>query len=83
VVSDKDLDSILPLLPKPAKYLFTSPKISRGMDASVLALKATEFGLKGEIVNSVSEAYEKAKLMATEEDLIYIGGSTFVVAEIL
>lgn len=83
VVSDKDLDSILPLLPKTAKYLFTSPKILRGMDASVLALKAAEFGLKGEIVNSVSEAYEKAKLLATQEDLIYIGGSTFVVAEIL
>lgn len=83
VVNDKDLDSILPLLPKEAKYFFSKPSVFRGLNEEILAEKAGEFNLKGEIVSSISEAYEKAKLEATPGDLIYIGGSTFVVAEIL
>ncbi len=83
VVNDKDLDSVLPLLPKDAKYFFSKPNIFRGLDGELLAKKANEFNLNGEVVGSISEAYEKAKLVATPEDLIYIGGSTFVVAEIL
>lgn len=83
VVNDKDLSSILPLLPKNAKYYFATPKISRGLDANILASQAREFGLIGEVCGSIPEAYEKVKSVASAEDLIYIGGSTFVVAEIL
>jgi len=83
VVNDKKLDDILTLLPKNAKYYFCKPNISRGLEATVLQEKATTFGLNGAIYNSVSEAYEHSRKMAGVDDLIYIGGSTFVVAEIL
>lgn len=83
VVNDKDLDEILPLFPKNAKYFFCKPNIPRGLDAAILKRKAEENGLKGRIYNSVSIAYKKALEEAREEDFIYIGGSTFVVAEIL
>jgi dihydrofolate synthase/folylpolyglutamate synthase len=83
VVNDKKLDDILILLPKNARYYFCQPNISRGLEATVLQEKAATFGLKGTIYNSVSEAYEHSKKMATAEDFIYVGGSTFVVAEIL
>lgn len=83
VVNDKDLDSILPLLPKEAKYFFARPNNLRGLDAEILAAKASEFGLIGEVFSSIPNAYAKAKEVAGAEDLIYIGGSTFVVAEIL
>ena len=83
VVNDKDLQSVLPFLPQEAKYFFAKPSIFRGLDAKVLAAKAKEFGLEGEVCDSIPEAYAKAKKEAKAEDLIYIGGSTFVVAEIL
>jgi dihydrofolate synthase/folylpolyglutamate synthase len=83
VVNDKKLDDILILLPKNAKYYFCQPNISRGLAAAVLQEKAATFGLKGSIYNSVSEAYEHSRKMAGVDDLIYIGGSNFVVAEIL
>jgi dihydrofolate synthase/folylpolyglutamate synthase len=83
VVNDKDLDEVLPLFPKNAIYYFCKPNIPRGLDASILYQKATTFGLHGEVFNSVSEAYKKALQVATKSDFIYIGGSTFVVAEIL
>ncbi|TDP57760.1 bifunctional folylpolyglutamate synthase/dihydrofolate synthase [Flavobacterium dankookense] len=83
VVNDKNLDEILPLFPKNAIYYFCRPNIPRGLDVLVLYEKATEFGLKGEICNSVSKAYSNAKENAAATDFIYIGGSTFVVAEIL
>jgi len=83
VVNDKDLDEILPLFPKNANYYFCKPNIPRGLDAAVLAQKALEFGLHGKVYNSVSEAYQNARQNATSTDFIYIGGSTFVVGEIL
>jgi len=83
VVNDKDLQGVLPFLPQEAKYFFAKPTIFRGLDAKVLAEKAKEFGLEGEVCDSIPEAYAKAKGEARAEDLIYIGGSTFVVAEIL
>jgi dihydrofolate synthase/folylpolyglutamate synthase len=83
VVNDKDLDEILPLFPKNANYYFCKPNIPRGLDASILAKKALEFGLHGKVYNSVSEAYQNARQNATSTDFIYIGGSTFVVGEIL
>ncbi|PRZ21104.1 dihydrofolate synthase/folylpolyglutamate synthase [Flavobacterium granuli] len=83
VVNDKDLEEILTLFPKKAKYYFCKPNISRGLDAQILQQKAAEFRLKGEVYNSVSESYKKAVQNAAKSDFIYIGGSTFVVAEIL
>jgi dihydrofolate synthase/folylpolyglutamate synthase len=83
VVNDKDLDEILPLFPKNANYYFCKPNIPRGLDATILSQKAHEFGLHGKVYNSVSEAYQNALLSATKSDFIYIGGSTFVVGEIL
>lgn len=83
VVNDKDLDEILPLFPKNAIYYFCKPNIFRGLDQKILKEKASEFDLKGKSYNSVSEAYDQALKNATASDFIYIGGSTFVVAEIL
>ena len=83
VVNDKNLDEILPLLPKNAIYYFSCPNNPRGLAGEKLYTKAMEFGLKGIVFNSITTAYEKAKQTAKENDFIYIGGSTFVVAEIL
>lgn len=83
VVNDKDLDGILPLFPKTATYYFCKPNIPRGLDTEILEEKATEFGLIGAIYTSVSAAYQAALNKAAASDFIYIGGSSFVVAEIL
>lgn len=83
VVNDKDLDEILPLFPKKGIYYFCKPNISRGLDTSILAEKGKVFGLIGELYDSVSEAYTQAKQKAKKTDFIFVGGSTFVVAEIL
>lgn len=83
VVNDKDLSEILPLFPKAAIYYFCKPGVSRGLDATVLKEKALEFGLTGNTYNSVSEAYEAALSKAKDNDFVYVGGSTFVVAEII
>ena len=83
VVNDKDLNEILPLFPKKAIYYFCKPNIPRGLDVALLKQKAATFELKGEVYNSVSEAYQKAIQNAVKTDFIYIVGSTFVVAEIL
>ena len=83
LVNDKDLKEILSLFPTNSKYYFCSPNISRGLDVSILAEKATEFSLIGNSFSSVSEAYKSAASQALPTDLIYVGGSTFVVAEIL
>lgn len=83
VVNDKELNEILPLFPKNAIYYFCSPKNSRGLSAKILQEKASQFELNGKAFNSVSEAYNQAKETAYLNDFIYVGGSTFVVAEIL
>ena len=83
VVNDKDLDEVLPLFPTNAIYYFCKPNIPRGLDAKILQEKAAGFNLKGEVFNSVSDSYTAALQNASKSDFIYIGGSTFVVAEIL
>jgi len=83
VVNDKDLEDILPLFPKTANYFFCRPNISRGLDEKILQQKAKDFGLNGKVCDSVSEAYAFALQAAGENDFVYIGGSTFVVAEIV
>lgn len=83
VVEDKDLETVLPIFPKGAIYYFCKPEVPRGLDAKILQEKGKEFGLKGELYLSVSEAYKNALEAAENRDVIYIGGSTFVVAEVL
>ena len=83
VVNDKDLNDVLPLFPINAMYYFCKPNIPRGLDAGTLKQKAKVFGLDGNVYNSVPEAYQTAMQSAATSDFIYIGGSTFVVAEIL
>ena len=82
VVNDKELDEVLPLFPKNATYYFCKPNIPRGLDANLLKEKASEFELNGNVYDSVTDAYEAAKNNAKINDFIYIGGSTFVVAEL-
>ncbi|MCA4895897.1 MAG: bifunctional folylpolyglutamate synthase/dihydrofolate synthase [Cytophagales bacterium] len=81
-VKDKDITTILSLLPKEAYYFFCEAKIPRAMNAGELFRQAAAHQLKGEVVPDVNEAIETAKRMSGENDLIFIGGSTFVVAEI-
>ncbi|MFG6685673.1 bifunctional folylpolyglutamate synthase/dihydrofolate synthase [Mariniflexile sp. HNIBRBA6329] len=83
VVNDKDLSSIIDLLPKNAIYYFCKPDIPRGLDAKDLKKSLGAHGLKGEAYNSVNEAYKIALDSASTTDFIFIGGSTFVVAEII
>ena len=83
VVADKNQDAVLGLLPKDALYYFTRADIPRAKNERELAKKATGFGLKGESYSTVAEAFNAAKVNADKNDLIFIGGSTFVVAEIL
>ncbi|MCF6130301.1 bifunctional folylpolyglutamate synthase/dihydrofolate synthase [Flavobacterium sp. AS60] len=83
LVNDKNLDEILPLFPKNAIYYFCRPNNFRGLDEAILKEKAAGFNLIGERYISVSNAYQSARKNANENDFIYIGGSTFVVAEIL
>lgn len=83
VVEDKDLETILPLFPRKARYYFSKPDVPRGLDTKILQKSAMQFGLVGEIYHSVSEAYQTALRIAKIDDVIYISGSTFVVAEVL
>ncbi|MBS1530018.1 MAG: bifunctional folylpolyglutamate synthase/dihydrofolate synthase [Bacteroidetes bacterium] len=83
VVNDKDISKILDMLPKNAAYYFCRPDIPRGLDAESLRLKAESFGLMGEIYQSVKSALKAAQDDASKYDLVFVGGSTFVVAEIV
>jgi len=82
MVKDKDSHAVLSLLPKDAIYYFCAAKIPRALDAEILAERAAVYGLKGQVIDDVPMAIKKAKAVATPNDLIFIGGSTFVVAEI-
>jgi dihydrofolate synthase/folylpolyglutamate synthase len=83
VVNDKDLTEILPLFPKNATYYFCKPNIPRGLETNILKDQAAKNNLTGAVYASVSDAYQAALTNADASDFIYIGGSTFVVAEIL
>ena len=82
VVNDKDLDEVLPLFPTNAIYYFCKPNIPRGLDATLLQEKALKFHLLGKTYPSVTDAYNNSRNIATENDFIFVGGSTFVVAEL-
>ncbi|WP_457618429.1 bifunctional folylpolyglutamate synthase/dihydrofolate synthase [Lutibacter sp.] len=83
VVSDKDLKSVLPIFPKNATYYFCKPNIPRGLEAKKLQRECLKFELKGNTYTSVNKAYKYALKNTTKNDLIFIGGSTFVVAEVV
>jgi dihydrofolate synthase / folylpolyglutamate synthase len=83
VVHDKDIAAMLEQLPSGATYYFCRADIPRGLDAEELMRIASGFGLKGNVFASVKEAYSAARMAANEADLIFIGGSAFVVAEVL
>ena len=83
VVNDKDLSKIWPVLLREGYYIFTQAGIDRALDARVLAEEATRQGFSGEVVPSVPEAVRKAQELSGQQDMIFIGGSTFTVAEAL
>jgi dihydrofolate synthase/folylpolyglutamate synthase len=82
MVKGKDADNILKLLPKDAYYFFCQAKIPRALDAAILFEQAQQHQLTGEVIADINEAIYHAKQKATTTDMIFIGGSTFVVAEI-
>lgn len=81
-VRDKDVEEVLRLLPADAHYIFTAPATKRALAADELAQMAARCALRGIVRNSVTEAIAEAKKIATDDDLIFIGGSNYVVAEI-
>jgi dihydrofolate synthase/folylpolyglutamate synthase len=83
MVNDKDVAAVLALFPDNATYYFCKPDIARGMNVSQLQTSAKEFGLNGESYASVQKALNAAIVNALPEDLIFVGGSTFVVAEVV
>ena len=83
MVHDKDIDSVLQLLPHGAEYYFCKADIPRGLDAHILAEKAFDMGLRGQVFESVSHAYRSAINNARFGDVVFIGGSNFTVAEVV
>ncbi|WP_242157972.1 bifunctional folylpolyglutamate synthase/dihydrofolate synthase [Aestuariivivens sediminis] len=83
VVNDKDIGTLADILPKEAIYYFCKPNIPRGKEAMTLKCDLADYGIFGEAYNSVSEAYKEALSKASSKDFIFVGGSTFVVGEII
>ena len=83
VVNDKDLTTILDVFPKNATYYFCKPDLPRGLDPYLLSEQCNAYGLKGNVYSSVKAAYNAALSLATVNDFVFVGGSTFVVAEVV
>lgn len=83
MVSDKDISGVLSLLPKKAVYYFCQASVKRALPANELRELALKYHLKGQIFSSVEDAVKQAKSDAQEDDFIFVGGSTFVVADLL
>lgn len=83
MVDDKDMDGVLACLPRNADYYFCKPDVPRGLDAGRLASMAGRHGLVGQACLTVKKALELARKQANPRDLIFIGGSTFMVAEVV
>lgn len=83
VVNDKDVNTMLSLLPKKATYYFCKASIPRALDEKELKLLAAKYKLKGEAYATVKQALAAAKKTAKKDDLIFVGGSTFIVAEVV
>lgn len=82
-VSDKDVNAILDLMPHNAEYIFTQASVPRAMDSRKLSDIANSHGITGQVTSNVTEAIKTAITLANEKDFIFIGGSTFVVADAL
>lgn len=82
-VSDKDVDHIMPFMPRDAVYFFTQASIPRAMDAGTVAAKAHAFGLDGKVVPDVASAVAQAREADGDAGTVFVGGSTFVVADYL
>lgn len=82
-VRDKNLDAILPLFPKNASYYLAEPNIPRGLEVEKLQKKTHQFGLPGKSFDTVMNALEAALQAAEKDDFIFVGGSTFTVAEVV
>jgi dihydrofolate synthase/folylpolyglutamate synthase len=82
VVKDKDIHHVLQLLPKDANYYFCQASVPRALDAEALATQARAEGLQGEVIRDVNEALAQATANAGPDDMIFVGGSTFVVADL-
>ena len=83
MVNDKDIDHVLQLLPHHCEYYFCKADIPRGLDAKILADKAFELGLRGKVYDSVRDAYQSAVNAARFDDVVFVGGSNFIVAEVV
>nr|CAA88738.1 ORF1 [Synechococcus elongatus PCC 7942 = FACHB-805] len=83
MVKDKDISAVLALLPANANYYFCQPNLERALPVEELKQQASQYQLRGEAFTSGSDALQTAQSAANEKDLIFIGGSTFVVAEII
>ena len=81
VVADKDVEAILPLMPRNAHYVFTSASVKRALPAEELARRFEGAGLRGEVVEGVRNAIAYAREHAPKDGVVFVGGSTFVVAE--
>jgi dihydrofolate synthase/folylpolyglutamate synthase len=82
-VADKDLASVLPLFPAEAEYYFTRARAQRALDQDTLKREAGKYGLHGDSYPDVKSAMDSALLRASPSDLIFIGGSTYIVAEVI
>lgn len=83
MVSDKDVKTVLSLLPRDAKYIFTQASVKRALPAETLKDKAEDAGLHGSVCTNVLTAYKTALEKAQSNDLIFVGGSCYVVADLL
>jgi dihydrofolate synthase / folylpolyglutamate synthase len=83
MVADKDVSLVLQHLPKNAIYYFCKAQIPRGMEASILRTHANKLGLNGAVYTSIQEAFQAAQNAASQDDMIFVGGSIFTVAEVL
>ena len=82
-VNDKLIDGLLAMFPKKARYYLVAPKISRALSVEELQTKVAKYKLVNDIYPSVKEGYIAALANATSDDFIFIGGSTFVLAEVV
>ncbi len=82
-VNDKDISGILAMMPRQAHYYFVKPSVQRGLASETLAALAAEAGIDGKRYESVADGYKVALSHAEEGDTIFVGGSTFVVADLI
>lgn len=83
MVKDKNIDAVLQMLPREATYYFTQAHIPRALDATLLQHQALSFGLRGNAYSDTHEALDAARCAAAPDDLIFVGGSNYIIAEII